>query len=161
MSGKSSTQLTVSIFTVLLCFGINSAQTRPTNSNPTQDPPGTDKSDSEDKPPLGSMEDEMRVRRIIRLAEKEYKENVERAREAAELGAQLRDTAKEGHSFGRDETKKLERLEKLTKKIRTEAGGSDEDTSINDPPGELKTALSRLADVSESLYKTVEKTPRQ
>ena len=107
------------------------------------------------------MEEEMRVRRAIKLAEKEYKENVNRARELAELGAQLEEAAKEGRSFGRDESKKLERVEKLAKKIRTEAGGSDEDTLLNNPPGKLESALARLAEVSESLYKSVEKTPRQ
>lgn len=116
---------------------------------------------SEDKTSLGTMDEEMRARRLIKFAEKEYQENVGRAREVAELGAQLRDSIKEGRSFGRQESKKLERVEKLAKRIRTEAGGSEEDDSINDPPGQLDTALSRLADVSASLYKAVEKTPRQ
>jgi hypothetical protein len=163
MLRKLISRATVSLLSVLIFLAVARAQTRPATTSPSVGPPSAekDKSDSDDKPPLGSIEDEMRVRRMIKLAEKEYKENVERAREAADLGAQLRDTAKEGHSFGHDETRKLERLEKLTKKIRTEAGGSDEDDSINNPPGELQSALTRLADVSESLYKTIEKTPRQ
>jgi hypothetical protein len=107
------------------------------------------------------MDDEMRVKQSIKLLEKEYKQNVERAREVAELGAQLRDALKEGRPFGREETKKLERLEKLAKKIRDEAGGSDEDDLISNPPGKLDSALSRLADVAESLFKAVETTPRQ
>ena len=124
----------------------------------------TSKADSsEDKTTLGPMDEEMRARRLIKVAEKEYQENVQRAREVAELGAELRDSVKVGRSFGREENKKLERVEKLTKKIRDEAGGSDEDEedSITDPPGRLDTALSRLADVSASLCETVEKTPRQ
>jgi hypothetical protein len=120
------------------------------------------KADSDDdKTTIGTMDEEMRAKRLIKFAEKEYEENVKRAREVAELGAELRDSMKQGRSFGREETKKLERVEKLTKKIRSEAGGSDEDDSINDPPGQLDAALARLADVSDSLYKTVEKTPRQ
>jgi len=103
----------------------------------------------------------MRVKQSIKLLEKEYKQNVDRAREVAELGAQLRDALKEGRPFGREETKKLERLEKLTRKIRDEAGGSDEEDLINNPPGKLDSALSRLADIAESLFTAVQKTPRQ
>jgi hypothetical protein len=33
--------------------------------------------------------------------------------------------------------KKIERLEKLTKKVRGEAGGEDEDMTIDNPPTDL------------------------
>jgi len=136
------------------------AQTRPQNS-PT--PPETIEkpTSADDKANLGSIDEEMRVKQSIKLLEKEYKQNVERAREAATLSIELRDALKTGRAFGREETKKLERLEKLAKKIRDEAGGSDEESLLNNPPGKLESALSRLADVAESLYKAVEKTPRQ
>lgn len=150
------------IVLVLFCCALKvSAQTQPVTPLPTPDPAKAEKSDSSDDRTLGSMEDEMRVRRQIKLAEKEYQDNVGRAREVAELGAELHEAAEEGRSFGREETKKLERLEKLAKKIRTEAGGSNEDDPLNNPPGKLEAALSRLAEVSDSLRKTVEKTPRQ
>ena len=147
---------------LLACSLTAAAQVR----QPVVPPPPVDSSNSksdssDDKTTLGAMDEEMRARRLIKFAEKEYQENVERAREVAELGAQLRDSIKEGRSFGREETKKLARVEKLTKRIRTEAGGLEEEDSITDPPGQLDTALSRLADVSASLYTTVEKTPRQ
>src|SRR4051794_40538860 len=61
----------------------------------------------DDKPTLGPIEEEMRVKQSIRAAEKEYKVNVERAREAAELGVELRDALSNGRIFGREETKKL------------------------------------------------------
>jgi hypothetical protein len=115
----------------------------------------------DDKPNLGPIEEEMRVKQSIRAAEKEYKVNVERAREAAELGVELRDALNSGRTFGREETKKLDRLEKLAKKIRDEAGGCDEELQVDDPPGKLEAAVSRLADVADSLYKSLEKTPRQ
>lgn len=116
---------------------------------------------SDEKPSLGSIDEEMRVKQSLKLLEKEHNETVQRAREAAELSAQLRDSLKEGRTFGRDETKKLDRLEKLARKIRDEAGGSDEESLLNNPPGKLESALSRLADVAESLYKSLQKTPRQ
>ena len=101
----------------------------------------------------------MRVKQEIKLREKEYKANVDRAREVAELGAQLRDAQKLGRAFGRDEYKKLDRLEKLAKKIRSEAGGVEEEESDDNPPSKLDSALSRLADVAESLFNAVQKTP--
>jgi hypothetical protein len=145
------------------CSFTVSAQARQpiSTSVPPASSSGAKGDSDEDKTTIGTMDEEMRAKRLIKFAEKEYQDNVKRAREVAELGAELRDSMKEGRSFGREETKKLERVEKLTKKIRTDAGGSDEDDSITDPPGQLDAALSRLADVSASLYKTVEKTPRQ
>ncbi len=152
-------------FLSLLVFGtfiVAGAQTRPQNFPTPPEFPNVEKPKSpEDKSGLGSIDEEMRVKQSIKLLEKEYKQNVDRAREVAELGAELRDAAKEGKPFGREETKKLERLEKLTKKIRDEAGGSDEEASLSNPPGKLESALSRLADVADSLRKVVEKTPRQ
>lgn len=160
-----TSRLRTALVTLLMIFGttvIVSAQTSPQNTPTPPEPININKSrSSDDKPTLGSMDDEMRVKQSIKLLEKEYKQNVERAREAAELGAQLRDALKEGRPFGREETKKLERLEKLAKKIRDEAGGSDEEDVIKNPPSKLDSALSRLADIAESLFKTVEKTPRQ
>lgn len=147
-------------------FIVVGAQTRPDKPAIPPDnvgkPINTGKATSpEDQLGLGPMDEEMRVKQNIKLLEKEYKQNVDRAREVAELGAQLRDAIKDGKPFGREETKKLERLEKLAKKIRDEAGGSDEETSLSNPPGKLESVLSKLAEVAESLCKVVEKTPRQ
>ncbi len=158
---NSAVSLIVSSVSLLFaCALLVKAQTRPQNS-PT--PPETIEkpTSADDKANLGSIDEEMRVKQSIKLLEKEYKQNVERAREAATLSIELRDALKTGRAFGREETKKLERLEKLAKKIRDEAGGSDEESLLNNPPGKLESALSRLADVAESLYKAVEKTPRQ
>jgi hypothetical protein len=153
----------LSAFVFFTCSLTVLAQNQRTNPQPPPLPANAEKADNSDdnKAGLGSIDEEMRAKRIIRLAEKEYKDNVQRAREVAEIGAELYETIEEGKAFGEKENKKLERLEKLAKKIRTEAGGSDEDDMINNPPGKLDTALSRLAEVSASLFNTVQKTPRQ
>jgi hypothetical protein len=156
----SASMLFKSALIFLACSIAVVAQTSTSNPQRPNDPPGVDKpSSSSDS--FGSMEEEMRKRREIKYAEKQYKENLDRAREAAEIGVQLRDAYERHKSLSPDETKKLERLEKLTKKIRSEAGGSDEDATLDDPPNGLQSALSRLAEVSQSLRKVVEKTPRQ
>jgi|ERR1700730_4513271 len=139
------------------------AQSGPLNQSPKLPTTAADSQDSNDKEPItfGNIEDEMRAKRRIKLEEKQYQENLERAREADKLSIELRNSYEQKKAFTREDTKKLERLEKLTKRIRSEAGGSDEDTSLDNPPNELQLVLSRLAQVTESLRKVVEKTPRQ
>ncbi|HEV2914009.1 MAG TPA: hypothetical protein VGX92_12075 [Pyrinomonadaceae bacterium] len=109
---------------------------------------------------LGSPEKEMRARLVIRQAEKERRENLERAREVAQLGTWLHDAYTRHKTFDGMELKKLERLEKLTRKIRNEAGGNDDEEMQVEMPSDLEAALSRIADLSEELSKGVEKTPR-
>lgn len=118
----------------------------------------------EDDPPrrgdLGSPTEEMLDRAAIKNLEENHKETVERAKEAAQLGAELRSTYKKGQAVGRDELKKLERIEKLSRSIRGRVGGSDGDDPLPDPPRDLEAAFGRLADTSEDLRKSVEKTSR-
>ncbi len=110
---------------------------------------------------VGSPEEEMLARQDVRAAEKDHEENLERAREAAQLSTEIRDAYLHNKAFGRIEQKKLERLEKITRKIRSEAGGSDGEVTIEDVPTQIEPALSRIADISEKMRKVVEKTPRQ
>lgn len=110
---------------------------------------------------VGSPEEEMLARRAIKLAEKERQENLDRARETAQLGAELHDSFLKNKALGRDDLKKLDRLEKVARKVRSAAGGSDDEAELKDPPQKLDDALARVASVSEALRKGVEKTPRQ
>lgn len=111
---------------------------------------------------VSPIEMEMRVRRDLKVAEKEHMENLNRAQEAAKLGTELRDAYANTKSLGRPELKKLERLEKITRRIRSEAGGSDDrESTVEKSPPQLETAMTRLAEVSEEMRKGVEKTPRQ
>ncbi len=64
----------------------------------------------------------MRAKRAIRYAEKEHQDNLTRAKEASQLGTQLAASFKSKQALNSSDMKKLEKLEKLTKKIRTEAG---------------------------------------
>jgi len=109
---------------------------------------------------LGSPAREMRARLEIERAEKLRRENLERAREVAQLGTELRDAFTSHKALERAEVKKLERLEKLTRRIRSEAGGSDDDEPLEDAPSGLDVAMTRIAELSDELCKGVEKTPR-
>jgi hypothetical protein len=134
------------------------AQSSPTNnSNPVSaenSRPGANRSD------LGSPEDEMRARNEIKIAEKARQENLERAKEAAQLGVEIRDGFSKTSMLGSSEIKKLERLEKLARRIRSSAGGSDDAEPLDNVPASLPPALNRLAETTEALCKGVEKTPR-
>jgi hypothetical protein len=135
------------------------AQSRPTvndSVNAASSRPGS----SDRGPDLGTPEEEMRARNEIKIAEKERQENLERAKEVAQLGAEIRDSFIRSQMIGAIEIKKLERLEKLARRIRSRAGGSDDEEPLNNVPASLSPAMSRLAETSEALFKGVEKTPR-
>ena len=109
----------------------------------------------------GTPEAEMLARREIKAAEKERLENLERAREAAQLSAEIRSTFLKSQLLGRAELKKLERIEKLTRRVREYAGGSQAEVTLENVPQKLETALGQLFEYSEAMRKAVEKTPRQ
>jgi hypothetical protein len=126
--------------------------TRPQSSN--------DQAERDYDTMLGSPAREMRARLEIERAEKLRRENLERAREVAQLGTELQDSFTSHKTLEHTELKKLERMEKLTRRIRSEAGGSDDEEPLKDAPSGLDVALTRIAELSGGLRKGVEKTPR-
>ena len=150
----------VLIFAILVGSSVAVAQIpRP---SPTPPPPPVDGSmKNQDDSPLTTFEEELRAKRAIRMAEKDHEENLKRAREIAQLGKDLHDNLKDKPVLDRDSLKKVERLEKLTKKVRSEAGGEDEEVEISNRPADLPSTLTQLAEASESLSKNVIDTPRQ
>lgn len=154
----------VLIFAILSWSSLAAAQATPA-STPTPTPPvrsidGTMKGGSDDTP-LTTFEEELRAKRAIRMAEKDHEENLKRAREIAQIGKELNDSLKDKPVLDRDSLKKVERLEKLTKKVRGEAGGEDEEVEIPNRPADLPATLAQIAEASESLSKDVVDTPRQ
>jgi len=155
----------------VLYSGINAtAQTASQNppSNPVRIPPrpvdpmaGDKSTPSDDGPPLTTFEEEMRAKRIIKQAEKDHRENLERAREISQLAKELQASFKNASSLDREGLKRIERLEKLTKKIRGEAGGEADEVQIVDRPANKDAALNQIAEVAQSLSKSVLDTPRQ
>jgi hypothetical protein len=120
-----------------------------------------DKGMPDDQHATGSLEEEMRAKRAIRYAENEHKGNLERAREVSQIGVKLKGSFLNKNTLDKEDGKRLNRLEKLAKQLRSKAGGSDSDTPLDKPPADLKSAIDRVAEASEALSKLVEKTPRQ
>lgn len=115
----------------------------------------------DDGPPLTSFEEEMRAKRAIKLAEKEHQQNLDRAREISQLAKELQQGLKDKTALDREGLKRVERLEKLTKKIRGEAGGEADEVQIVDRPSNVSAAVTQIGEVTESLSKNVQNTPRQ
>ena len=161
ISGRTLAIVTLVIF----AFALSQAQTAqkpsplgvPPAQPPTVKPPAVSDREAPDMP--ASMEEEMRAKRAIKLAEKEYQQNVDRARDLSALGASVNTSFKQKTYLGKDDLRKLEKAEKLAKAIRNAAGGSDEN-EMEQPPKDLACALSLFAEVAESLKKNVEKTPK-
>ena len=102
----------------------------------------------------------MRARQVLKAEKKQYDENVARAREASYLASELVKTYEQKKSFNSEDAKKFERLEKLTKKIRSEAGGSESEPDVKDIPGVIEAAVKQVGEMADDLCKMVEKTPR-
>lgn len=147
---------------IVLCAGVASSQVPIQKPSPTPPPRPVDGTfKSPDDTPLTTFEEEMRAKREIKIAEKDHQENLNRAREIGEIGKQLKEGFKNNSVPDRDCFKKIERLEKLAKKVRSEAGGEDEEMTITPSPTDLPAAIKQISEASETLSKEVQNTPRR
>jgi hypothetical protein len=130
-------------------------------SNPSEGPVNPGKKDSDIR--FGSPLNEMHSKAVIKEEKRRYEENLGRAREISELATQLADGFESRKAFNSDDNKRLEKLEKLTKRIRNEAGGSDSTpgAEIDDICTTMVETMKHLAEMTEELRKLVDKTPRQ
>lgn len=123
--------------------------------------PDADKTISDDGRSFAAVEEEMRAKRAIQVVDKEYQQNLDRARDLSFLGSSLAASFKQNSRLDRKDLKKLDRAEKLAKGIRNAAGGNDEDIQMEKTPPDLGSALNLLQDLSKSLREKVEKTPKR
>ena len=154
---------TCTLAMIVFCASVALSQVKQPPPQPSPTPPprpldGTFK--NPDDTPLTTFEEEIRAKREIKIAEKEHQQNLERAKEISEIGKQLKGF-KDNSTLDRDCVKKIERLEKLTKKVRSEAGGDDEEITISPRPTDLVSAMKQISEASETLSKDVENTPRR
>lgn len=152
--------LSVVVFVFLVEGTLAAQAVRKPPTPPTSISAEKSRPDSEEQAPT-ALDDEMRAKRAIKYAEKEHQENLSRAREASELGNSLAAAFKQNNCLGSKDFKTLEKLEKITKKIRTEAGASNDDFELEKKPADLAAAVDSVAKVSASLSDRVIKTPRR
>ncbi len=89
---------------------------------------------------------------------KDYEELIMRGEEAAQLSEELEQSFAKNNQLTSDDQKKLERLEKTLKKIRSELGGDDDDDEGS--PASTQTALEKLQNYSLNLVEELKKTTR-
>jgi len=120
------------------------------------------KDDSKDDPRFGSPEAEIRSKLEIKEEKRKYDEHVARAKEASQLAAQISTSYQTHSGFTSDDQKRLERLEKLTKRIRNDAGGgeNDDDADLKDIPAGMDKTLQKVSEMAGELEKLVVNTPR-
>ena len=116
---------------------------------------------AEKSPLLEPIEEEIRIKRSIKLAQKQHQENINRAQELSCLGAEIGAAFKQKNHLDREDFKKIDKLEKLAKSIRSASGGSDDASEAERPPADLNVAVSEMAKLTSSLKEEVEKTPRR
>ncbi|HQU84743.1 MAG TPA: hypothetical protein PKY59_16510 [Pyrinomonadaceae bacterium] len=105
----------------------------------------------------------------IEQEKKDHEELLKRAEEAIKLSNELQDSYDKNKNLSADDKKKLEKLEKLLKKIRKDLGGDDDngeksdndtDSTKEDKPSTIFGALKKLTSDSVSLLDELKKTSR-
>jgi hypothetical protein len=130
-------------------------------STPPSDP-NLKEGSKDDSPRFGSPEAEMRSKLELKDEKKKYDEHLARAKEVSQLASQLSSSYITHKGFTSDDQKRLERLEKLTKRIRNDSGGSEtsEDADIKEIPPDMDDVLKKVSTMAGELQKLVESTPR-
>lgn len=100
----------------------------------------------------------------IKNEEKEYQELLQRGEEAAKLSEELNKSLENTQNLASEDIKKLERLEKLVKKIREELGakddGIDNEEMQNEKPPTLFKALNHIKEGTANLLSEIKKAGR-
>jgi archaellum component FlaC len=119
------------------------------------------KDGSKDDTRFGSPEAEMRSKLEIKEEKKKYDEHVARAKEISQIASQLSQDYETRKAFSSEDDKKFERLEKLTKRIRNDAGGAENhDDADKEIPAGMDQSLKKISEMADELEKQVENTPR-
>ncbi|MGI8469887.1 MAG: hypothetical protein ACR2N3_15710 [Pyrinomonadaceae bacterium] len=99
----------------------------------------------------------------IKAEEKEFNEMLGRSEEAAKISDELCKSFETNKKLLPEDAKKMERLEKLVKKIRDELGSEsddDKDGSPNNSPLSFTDALKNLQETSSGLFSELKKQGR-
>jgi hypothetical protein len=95
----------------------------------------------------------------IEREKKDFAEMVEHSEEALKLTDQLAKSYGQNSQFSAEDQKKLDRLEKVVKKIRNELGGDDDEESV-EQPASIGNALESLKANTSKLVDAIKQTSR-
>jgi hypothetical protein len=157
-------QVLLLLITVLILATTGSSQSAQSPSPPPSDPTlikDVSKDTSKDDPRFGSPEAEMRSKLELKAEKKKYDEHVARAREVSQLATQISQSYETHKALSSDDGKRLERLEKLIKRIRNDAGGeNDTNEHAEEVPSGMEDCIKKVSSMAEELQKLVGNTPR-
>lgn len=109
--------------------------------------------------PEGLKENLAKLR--IKSEEKDYQELIEQSEEAARLSSEIHNSLENNRNISADNLKKLDRLEKLVKKIRSELGAKNDDSADSLTEKEiLPDEGKNLAELTSNLVSEIKKIGR-
>lgn len=115
-----------------------------------------DKNDSIKKMDLPEGLQETLAKRKLKAEEKEFQELIKSGEDAVKLSEELSKSFAENQKLSAEDKKKLEKLEKIVKKIRQELG-AEEDKEIVETPTTISNAFDNIKDKSANLLEELKK----
>jgi hypothetical protein len=107
------------------------------------------------------MMDELRMKACIKQQQKEYRELLDNGEEAVKISGELEKAVDKTEALAADDQKKLDRLEKLFKKIRNSLGGDDDEPGADEEkPLSVKSAIQKLNEKAAGLLDELKKSTR-
>jgi seryl-tRNA synthetase len=101
------------------------------------------------------------LKRKLDQEKKEFDEMLKRGEEAAKLSEEINTSFEKNNALNSEDQKKLERLEKLVKKIRDGLGGEDDkEENVKERPADLVNALKSVHENAVTLLSALKKTTR-
>jgi hypothetical protein len=142
--------LLLTIFTLLLAISAAAQANKPF---PKSDDPMLRHKDrsSKDTDQDGGLPEEMRIKMAIERADNEYRKALEDAEKLNDLSDEVAKSYRERGHLSAEEMKKLSTIEKLAKRILSQAGGDEVDDKA------AKTEQKSLADAVDQLNSTAAK----
>ncbi len=157
MLKKSLNFIFAGIF-ILASFVCAAAQGLPDASTASGRPDPTKQTDLSD----GIKESLAKQR--IKKEEKDYQELIKRGEEAAQLGAELNKSLEAAQNLLPEDEKKLDRLEKIVKKIRVELGAEDDKDdrpeSKTEKSSNARAAVKKIQEETANLLSEIKKIGR-
>jgi membrane-associated HD superfamily phosphohydrolase len=96
----------------------------------------------------------------IKAEKKDFEELQKKGEETEKLVDELTESFTEKKKLTSEDTVKLEKLEKLVKKIRNEVGAQNDDEDTDDMPKDLVEAFATLHEKTTNLLKELKKATR-
>lgn len=100
------------------------------------------------------------AKRRIKQEEEDFQELIQRCEEAVQLSEELNQSFEVNKRFSLDDAKKIEKLEKVVKRIRKDLGAADDKDGKADNPATLPKTLASIKEKASNILEELKKTGR-